>query len=322
MQQLPQSQRDMMLNQLTDQQIEELADQSKAETLKKFSERPDTVSNQYLHDLYRFFKLYARRLEFRDLFKESICLYNEPDLIDILFNPEAMEAIANFHFKKKHWEEAAEAYDTIVDMLMDEEEAEICQKQGYSLQKLKRYDEAIKAYRKADILKSNNVWTNHHLGTCYRLNRQFKEALKYYRKVEEVLPEDTKVIFYIGSCLAEMWNFEEALNYFFKLDFLESNCVKAWRAIGWCSFMIAKREQAMKYYDKVIDQSPMPVDYLNAGHVAWSLGDVEKTLSLYTKAAELYGSKELFLEVFRKDEEIITSKGVTPDDIPLVLDLI
>lgn len=44
MQQLPQSQRDMMLNQLTDQQIEELADQSKAETLKKFSERPDTVS--------------------------------------------------------------------------------------------------------------------------------------------------------------------------------------------------------------------------------------------------------------------------------------
>mgnify|MGYP000280978314 len=78
----------------------------------------------------------------------------------------------------------------------------------------------------------------------------------------------------------------------------------------------------MKYYDKVIDQSPMPVDYLNAGHVAWSLGNVEKTLSLYTKAAELYGSKELFLEVFRKDEEIITSKGVTPDDIPLVLDLI
>lgn len=68
----------------------------------------------------------------------------------------------------------------------------------------------------------------------------------------------------------------------------------------------------MKYYDKVIDQSPMPVDYLNAGHVAWSLGNVEKTLSLYTKAAELYGSKELFLEVFRKDEEIITSKGVTP----------
>ena len=322
MQQLPQSQRDMMLNQLTDQQIEELADQSKAETLKKFSERPDTVSNQYLHDLYRFFKLYARRLEFRDLFKESICLYNEPDLIDILFNPEAMEAIANFHFKKKHWEEAAEAYDTIVDMLMDEEEAEICQKQGYSLQKLKRYDEAIKAYRKArypEIEQCMDQPSSGHLLSPQQAIQRGPEILSESgRSVAGRYESD----FYIGSCLAEMWNFEEALNYFFKLDFLESNCVKAWRAIGWCSFMIAKREQAMKYYDKVIDQSPMPVDYLNAGHVAWSLGDVEKTLSLYTKAAELYGSKELFLEVFRKDEEIITSKGVTPDDIPLVLDLI
>lgn len=84
-----------------------------------------------------------------------------------------------------------------------------------------------------------------------------------------------------------MWNFEEALNYFFKLDFLESNCVKAWRAIGWCSFMIAKREQAMKYYDKVIDQSPMPVDYPNAGHVAWSLGNVEKP-SLYIPKPQNY----------------------------------
>lgn len=321
-QQFPQSQRDLMLNHLTDQQAEGLADRSNIETLNKYSERPDIISSQYLHDLYRFFKLYPRRMEFRDLFKESICLYDEPNLTDDLFNPEAMEAIADFHFKKKHWDKAAKAYDTIVYLLRDEEEADICQKQGYSLQKLKRYDEAIKAYQKADILKPNNVWTNRHLGTCYRFNHQFKEALKYYKKAEEAIPENTKIIFHIGSCLAEMWKFEEALNYFFKLDYLEGNSIKAWRAIGWCSFMIAKCEQAMKYYDKVIDKSSMPVDFLNAGHVAWSLGNIEKVISLYSKAIELYGSKESFLEMFYKDKEIITNKGVDPDDIPLILDLI
>lgn len=322
MQQLPQSQRDMMLSQLTEQQMEELADQSKAETLKKFSERPDTVSNQYLHDLYRFFKLNMRRQEFRDLFKEVICLYSNPALEDMLFNPDALLALANFHFRKEHWEKAAEAYDKVAYMVPRENEAEVYQKQGYSLQKLKRYTQAIEAYRKADTLKPNNLWTNRHLAICYRLDRQFRKALEYYRKVEEVLPEDTKVIFYIGNCLAETWNYEEALNYFFKLDFLESDCIKAWRAIGWCSFMTGKREQAMKYYDKVIAQKPMPVDYLNAGHVAWSLGDIEKAVPFYSKAAELYGSKEQFLEMFRKDEDIIIGKGITPDDIPLVLDLI
>lgn len=66
----------------------------------------------------------------------------------------------------------------------------------------------------------------------------------------------------------------------------------------------------------------MLVDYLNVGYVVWFLGDVEKIFFLYIKVVELYGSKELFFEVFCKDEEIIISKGVILDDIFLVFDLI
>lgn len=69
--QLPQSQQDMMLSQLNEQQVAELAEKSNVETMKKFNERPGTVSNQYLHDLYRFFKLSVRKSEFRDILKRS-----------------------------------------------------------------------------------------------------------------------------------------------------------------------------------------------------------------------------------------------------------
>ena len=51
--QLPKAQQDMMLSQLGEQQVAELSEKSSAETMKKFNERPGTVSNQYLHDLYR-----------------------------------------------------------------------------------------------------------------------------------------------------------------------------------------------------------------------------------------------------------------------------
>lgn len=61
----------MMLSQLNEQQVAELAEKSNAETMKKFNARPGTASNQYLHDLYRFFKLSVRRNEFRDIFKEK-----------------------------------------------------------------------------------------------------------------------------------------------------------------------------------------------------------------------------------------------------------
>lgn len=322
MQQLPQNQREMMLSQLTEQQQQEMADQSKAETLKKFAERPDTVSNQYLHDLYRFFQLSPRRNEFRNVFKENIMLYNVPALKSYLFDPTAIRSLADFHFRKQHWEQASKLYESIPDKETPELQAEICQKLGYSLQKLKRYQEAIAAYLRADLIHPNNLWTNRHLAICYRINRQFMQALEYYRKVEEVMPDDHKVTFYIGSCLAELGNFDEALKYFFKLDFLEPHSVKAWRAIGWCSFMTFKKEQAAKYYDKLIEHKPLPVDYLNAGHVAWVSGNIEKTVSYYSKAVELYSSKDLFLEAFRKDEHLLIERGVGSSDIPLVLDLI
>lgn len=320
--QLPQSQRNLMLNQLTEQQTEELAEKTHAETLKRFSERPETVRTQYLQDLYRFFKLNTRKHEFRDLFNEDILLYNVSALRSEISDSSALYALADFHFQKQHWEKATGLYRQIALSAEPERKAEICQKLGYSLQKQKHYNEAITSYLEADLIVPNNLWTNRQLAICYRMDHQFKQALEYYHKVEEVEPENHKILFYMGNCLAELGSYEEALNYFFKLDFLENDCVKAWRAIGWCSFMTSKLEQAMKYYEKVIEQKALPIDYLNAGHIAWTLGNLDKVITLYSKAVELYGSKDQFLEVFRKDEEIILSKGVAQADVPLILDLI
>ena len=78
MQSFPKAQRDMVFSQLTEQQAEAFSDQAKWEELRKFNDRPTTVSNQYLHDLYRFYKLNQRRMEFTDIFKEKIALYRVP----------------------------------------------------------------------------------------------------------------------------------------------------------------------------------------------------------------------------------------------------
>lgn len=322
MKQLPESQRNLMFNQLTEQQAEDLAEKTSVDTLKKFSERPETVRTQYLHDLYRFFKLSTRKNEFCDPFKENILLYNVPALKDELSSPSALLVLADFHFQKQHWEKATELYQQVKETADSEKKAEISQKLGYSLQKQKQYNEAIAAYLEADLLAPDNLWTNRQLAICYRLSHQFRKALEYYRKWEATEPENHKVLFYLGSCLAELGHFEEALNYFFKLDFLESDCVKAWRGIGWCSFMASKPEQALKHYEKVMEQKALPVDYLNAGHVAYTLKNIEKAISYYSKAAELYGTKDLFLDAFYKDEKILLEKGVNKADIPLILDLV
>lgn len=324
--QLPQAQQDMMLSQLNEQQMNELMENSNSnpEMIKRLNESPGAISNQYLHDLYRFFKLSVRRQEFRDIFQDKLDFHNVPALDNILYWADVLFPIADFYISKERWEEAVEIYKELEEIgeFEGDDIADGYQKFGYVLQKTKQYEEAIQAYLKADTLKPDNIWNNRHLATCYRLTKNYRAALAYYKKVEEVAPEDANVIFYIGNCLAEMEQYEEALNYFFKLDFIKSNCVKAWRGIGWCSFISRKYEQAMKYYEKIIGQKPQAIDYMNAGHVAWVMGDIQKAVTFYGKAIIACESREHFLEMFHKDEEALLKQGVREEDIPLMLDLL
>jgi len=317
---IPQAQRNMMLSQMTSQDLNELMDESKSSGLRQYAQRPDVISNQYIHDLYRFFKLSQRRHEFRDIFKEEIALHRIPALKDILRKPELLVTIADFHFRKEHPAEALGIYQEVIDM--NYADADIFQKTGYCLQKEKHYKEAISAYRKADVLKPDHIWTIRHLATCYRQLRDFASALEYYRKVEAMQPENRNVTFFIGSCLAEQERYEEALQCFFKLDLMENDCIKAWRAIGWCSFVSGKSEQAMRYYEKVLALKPIATDYLNAGHVALRLGNMEKAAELYGKAASESGNRETFLDMFDKDKETLIKLGIDENDIPLIRDLV
>ena len=317
---IPQAQRNMMLSQMTSQDLNELMDESKSSGLRQYAQRPDVISNQYIHDLYRFFKLSQRRHEFRDIFKEEIALHRIPALKDILRKPDLLVTIADFHFRKEHPAEALSIYQEVIDM--NYANADIFQKTGFCLQKEKRYKEAISAYRKADVLKPDHIWTIRHLATCYRQLRDFASALEYYRKVEAMQPENRNVTFFIGSCLAEQERYEEALQCFFKLDLMENDCIKAWRAIGWCSFVSGKSEQAMRYYEKVLALKPIATDYLNAGHVALRLGNMEKAAELYGKAASESGNRETFLDMFDKDKETLIKLGIDENDIPLIRDLV
>lgn len=317
---LPKMQRDAMVAQLSDQQMNMVMDEEKTAEMKKLNDREDILSNQYIHNLYRFYKLYPRRHEFHDIFNEAIKLHTYNFLKPVLEKPLYLRNLADYYFKKEYYMTAEDIYTQLIKTVGDD--AELYQKIGYCLQKEKKYDQAIQAYLRADMMKPDNIWTNRHLATCYRLSKQYDKALEYYKKIEEVEPENKTLLFNIGSSLAELGRDDEALNYFFKLDFIDPNSVKAWRAIAWCSFISGKLEQADKYYKKVLRHKPQAPDYMNAGHVAWVMGNIEKTIELYSKSVVAIHGRQQFITMFNKDKPILIQHGINKDDIPLMLDLI
>ena len=318
---IPQAQRNVIFNQLTSQNMDELMEDEQLAGLKQFAARPEVISNQYIHDLYRFYKLNPQHREMADIFQDAFELHRIPELAKVLQKPALLKEVADFHFRKGHFTEASALYRRIADD--GQADADILQRTGYCYQKDKLYAQAVDAYLKADILKPDHVWTIRHLATCYRQMRRYEDALEYYRKAEAIQPDNRNILFYTGSCLAELERYDEALQYFFRLDLMENDRdVKAWRAIAWCSFACGKQEQAARYYGKVLDSgSPLAADYLNAGHVAWAGGNMAQAAGLYNRAAQACGSRDEFFSLFEKDKDILARMGVRTEDLPLMMDL-
>lgn len=315
--QLPQSQRGLMLNQITAQDMKEMISEEHLDDIRRYAVRPEVVSNQYIHDLYRFFKLFRRKTEFNDLFLEEMNPYRNPALRTLMNQSESIKAIADYYFQNDYLPDALELYN---ELAHQESSPDTFRRIGFCLQKAKRYDEAIEAYHKADALSPDHVWTIRHLATCHRVIKAYEKALEYYRQAESIQPENRHILFHTGICLAELKRYDEALQYFFRLDLMDDNDLKTWRAIGWCSLLSGRWGQAAKYYARIPLTDRTADDWLNAGHVAWVSGDVPTAVSHYHQAATRYPNQTTFREAFDKDSDILVHLGIQPEDLPLMKD--
>lgn len=153
--QIPQAQREMMSLQF-EEQNNAMNEAKHYDKIIAYAQQAETISNQYIHDLYRFFKVYPRRHEFPDLFQESLNLQCCKTLQETLSDTNNMRTLAGYFFHKNYLIEAYLLYKDITKEIKND--PELYQKMGYCLQKSKNHEGAIEAYLQADVLKPDNVW--------------------------------------------------------------------------------------------------------------------------------------------------------------------
>jgi len=235
----------------------------------------------------------------------------DPDksVLDIL------KEYARFFFSPQVEESAAEG------ILGLEKNGELYQKIAFCYQKMGNYEKALDGYKKAELYELNRLWNLKKIALCYRNLKQPDKALEYYRMAEKLDTENLNIQLSIGHCLLELEQFDEALKSYFKVEYLSPGNKKVWRPIGWCSFVSGKKEQAEKYFQKLIDDEPSKHDFMNMGHVQWSLGNRKAALDFYKKSIKQtdFAEKE-FLEVFEEDLSQLLKQGVNKDDVPIMLD--
>lgn len=287
----------------------------------KEEKKANDISRQYIHDLYRFFKISLFRQEHDDIFTDRMSLWENPFLRPLILTDEYRKPIADYLFAKGYVDEAAVLYAELTKISPDD--AEVWQKLGFCYQKEKKYEKAIEAYKQADLLKPDHRWTLKHLAQCYKRTQHYDEALSYFRRIEQMQPEDLNLLMQIGQCLAAQSKYDEALSYFFKVEYLTNSPVNAQRAIGWCYFMKHKYEEAIHIYKKIHASNEVrPADYLNAGHACLLRNDLTKALDYYRHTQELCKSYDEFIKTYQADKEIMLEHGITEEYFYLIPDLL
>ena len=316
--QVPHEQREMLMGQIPDE-AEIQAEESDTAAIAANEKRAEIESNQFIQDLYRFFKLSNMRHEFNDPFGMSLNLLESDELASLINSNDAILRTFRYLVEKEYYSEAYKAgklYER-----SGECDAQFFQEMGYCLQKERKYNEAIDYYTKADIVKPDTLWTMRHIAQCYRLQGESDKALSYYLLAEELAPENISLLLQTGECLATMKRYEEAFARFYKVEYLKPGSRRALRAIAWCSFVTGKDNEARSYYSKLQGMpSPATEDYLNAAHIEWVNHNNEKAIELYTKAKEMCNGD--ISTYIMNDKEALTARGVSKNEILLLRDLI
>ncbi len=314
---IPQSQRQMMFDQVQ-QQHSDFKEMLSAE-LPRDDKQREAIANAHLQDLYRFFKLFSRRREFKEIFALDMDLTQLPMLHDYTHKQSTLSIIAEFYFKNEFHEDAIKYYTYLLDS-SDKVQPIVFQKIGFCHQSMGNMREAIRFYKRYLLAQGDDVWTLKHIASCYRSAGRHDKALDYYKQVD-ALQQSVATTLSIGNCLLESGNAEEALQYYYKADFMDGANHRAWRPIAWCSFITGNDERALTYYDKIFaEDKPTATDYMNRGHVLLCNKRIPEAIDCYREALRLEKDASDFRDSFMGDAPQLQSRGISAQDMALIID--
>ncbi|MBE0666877.1 MAG: tetratricopeptide repeat protein, partial [Bacteroidales bacterium] len=166
-----------------------------------------TTVAQYIHDLYRFYKLSSFKDEFDDLFSSKLDIYRSLFFRETCGSAESVMSLADYFFSKDYYDDALALYLTLLPDMNDD--AEIFEKTGYCYQQNGDYVEALRIYSMASLIDPKS-WTLRKLGLCLRNLGRHSEALQNYLRVAEKEPDDLYTVLKIAHCYLDMGEYDNA----------------------------------------------------------------------------------------------------------------
>ncbi len=279
-----------------------------------------TSITQYIHDLYRFYKLSDFRNEVDDLFRGRLDIYNSFFFRSTCSSDESDAALADYFFNKDFYDDALSLYLSMLRAKPDD--AQLNEKAAYCYQQQGHYEEALEYYRTANIINPK-PWTLKKSGLCLRRLDRTAEALDCYIQAGEMDNEDLHTTLMTAHCYLDLHDYESAIKNYFRIEYSDPGNNKVIRPIAWCYLATGRFDESARYFDKIGESKLTSHDRINIGHLELCRGNKQKAAGNYMVAIATGNMNiETFISVIRDDSEILVNNGVNPEDLPLIVDYV
>ena len=285
------------------------------------------VRRMYLQDLYRFFKIYPRRKEFRNVFgnEDKDYLF----LAKRLFSKTQMEPHFNevtaFLVKKGRLHDAERMLHNYGENRMDYQFYMLAGhlgKKGFTLPEVGgRALDVRTCYEQALRQQPDSERALVGYARALFADGCYQQALDTYEKLLSQQPEKKNYVLNKAVCLTKLSQSAAARQLLYRLNYEDSEDENVKRVLAWTLTCDGKYEQAEKLYGELLSGEDLVADdLLNNGYCLWLNGAVDAAIDCFHRYLAMTEQEAEF--IIDNEKELILSKGITEAEMQLMISVL
>lgn len=207
------------------------------------------------------------------------------ELGDLLYH------FGTLHQEAENYVQAVERYETSLRLSPVEEADPIHFRLGLSYTRIGRYDEALRAFNKAEKTYRDQYYFHFYTGLCYFEKGDYSTAIEKFSKAADMKPQQedmVRVLIYMGTCYNCLGRYEEALRHLERARDKASGVKEIYSALGFSCFQMKDYDRAIEHLSVAVQLDPgSAIDYASLGANYREKGDTNMAMTAYEKALAL-----------------------------------
>jgi tetratricopeptide (TPR) repeat protein len=272
---------------------------------------PTFIRRLYLQDLYRFFRLFPQRGDFRNFFsfEMSECLFFQDSLFLFTKLQDQFYDVICFLIKRNRCGDARK----VVECYEDEKYY------NYDFYMLNAFlgRGPEMSYRRALELNPDSERAKWGLAKELFKGGRYEGALDLYNQLVELNPDKKSYQLNKSVCLTNLRRYDEAEQILFRLNYEDPDNLNVARVLAWALTCDSKFEQAGRLYDQLMAvENPPEGDMLNCGFYLWFTGKIDEAASCFRSCGQnVY-------DQIKNEAYLLDKNNIIEEEIKMMFDLI